>query len=129
MRDKHDMTTSSTSPKPKKKKNVTIIDVELMEVDETDKSESYNTDAMEIDEPVEILLARSNRWDEKIKNKKKKEEDIEKRRIESIVDAEKRKKLKNEKERKKAMKVKKMEMKIKKRIEEGKRLKFNLIHL
>ena len=77
-RDKHDVTTVSTSPKPKKTK-LTRKEDEPMEIEaSSDQEVDQGGLAMDIDESQDILIERSRRWDEKIRQKKKKEEEEEK---------------------------------------------------
>ena len=115
IRDKHDILTASTSPKPKKRKNEELSE-ESMEVDinnEDDKEEETKDEIkeMEIDADDAILLKRSRMWDEKIRQKQVKEEEKEREQI---------KKQKKEKEEKQAEKVNNKKLKKKKKVARNK---------
>ena len=71
-RDKHDAVSKSTSPKPKKRKQISKFIQEEMEVDEQDQ-----TSEMEIDVENIILMERSNLQDEKVKKIQEKRDEEE----------------------------------------------------
>ena len=121
-RDKHNSATVSTSLKPKKRRNVHASEVETMEIDDP---EITIVDAMDVDETTDMLLKRSKMWDDKIKKKAKKEEEEEKRHQETMEKA-KRERENKEKVKKEAIKVKRLEMKIKKKIQKKKLVKVQL---
>ena len=87
---------------------------------EIDDPEITIVDAMDVDETTDMLLKRS-----KIKKKAKKEEEEEKRHQETMEKA-KRERENKEKVKKEAIKVKGLEMKIKKKIQKKKLVKVQL---
>ena len=104
-RDEHDDSSMSTSPKPKRRKQ--LEDVESMDVEEPIDDQNK----MDIDE---ILIERSKSWDEKIKKKNEKNEAEEKRLKKEKEEKQKQEFQKREKEKKEAEKLKKMKSKLKK---------------
>ena len=107
IRDKHDITTASTSPKPKKRRNITVVEAEKMEIDDYE----------------DVLLARSKMWDERVMKKAQevqKEEEKNKKKMENKKKQEEKEKVlkRNEEERRRKLRLKVKMKEKKKNLEE-----------
>ena len=109
IRDKHDEKTVSTSPKPKRRKKKNFDIVEKMVVDEKDDS----------------LLSRSQMWDKKVLEKRKKLEEEEKK-LENKLEREKMEKNKKREIEKGEEMMKKLKLRIKKKSQKNNGLKNQL---
>lgn len=113
-RDKHDAVTVSTSPKPKKRKQIELV--ELMDVDPPAKEKEIDEHAMEIDDNRDILIERSKMWDEKIMKKNQRVEEEENKILKEKEEKSKRDQLEKQNQKKALEKQKRIKSKVKNKL-------------